>query len=242
MTSRPRGPAASTLILVCIWAGAWAMPASAAGRPVTLVSQDGTALVGSFFEAEDRPSPGVVLVHMLHRSRSDWDEIGSRLASAGISALAIDLRGHGGSAGSADSLSEMAGDVRSAVQWLSARPDVRPDAIGVAGGSLGANLALIVAADVPAIRAVAALSPSLDYRGVRVGLDVMRRIGDRPVWLASSTEDPYALRTLKDLMEGGSGPREQYLSTSTAHGTKLLTTDGTLATTLVDWLRQRLLS
>ena len=63
----------------------------------------------------------------------------------------------------------MTQDVRAAVQWLSTRPSVRPDAIGVVGASLGANLALLAAVDQPLVRVVAAVSPSLDYRGVRVG-------------------------------------------------------------------------
>lgn len=241
MTSRlARG--AWCLLLVGSWLGGFPAAAAAAGRPVSLPSTDGTMLAGTLHEADARPAPGVVLVHMLHRSRNDWDEVANRLAAAGITALAIDLRGHGGSAGSADALAEMARDVSAAVQWLATRPNLRPDAVAVAGASLGANLALIAAAELPAVRAVAAISPSLDYRGVRAGPDLMRRVGDRPVWLAASTEDPLALRTLKELAAAGAGPREQYLSPAAAHGTTLLEADGNLSRALVDWLRQRLLS
>lgn len=230
------------LVLVGSWLGASAVAASAAGRPVSLPSADGTMLAGTLHEADARPAPGVVLVHMLHRSRSDWDEVAGRLAAAGITALAIDLRGHGGSAGSADALPDMVRDVTAAVQWLATRPNLRPEAVAVAGASLGANLALMAAAELPGVRAVAAISPSLDYRGVRAGPDLMRGIGDRPVWLAASTEDPLALRTLKELAAAGAGSREQYLSPAAAHGTKLLEADGNLSRALVDWLRQRLLS
>ena len=53
-------------------------------------------------------------------------------------------------------------------QWLATRARTsRPDAIGVVGASLGANLALLAAADLPLVRAIALLSPSLDYRGLR---------------------------------------------------------------------------
>ena len=213
----------------------------AAGRPVTLPAADGVSLAGQLYEAAARPSPGVVLVHMQSRTRADWDEVAQQLEAAGITVLAIDLRGHGASGGAATPLAAMVPDIRAAVQWLSTRSTVRPDAIGVAGASLGANLALLSAADQPLVRAIAAVSPSLDYRGLRVGPETMKKLSGRGVWLAASSEDPYSLRTLKELTADGSMPRDQQLSSVAAHGTNLLTADKDLARALVDWLRQRLL-
>ncbi len=218
-----------------------AAPATAGGRPVTFASLDGVVLSGQIYEAGTRPAPGVVLVHMLSRSRADWDGPAMVLQALGVTALAVDLRGHGGSSGAAD-LPDMVQDVRAAVQFLSGQQGVRPDRIGRAGASLGANLALLAAASEPSIRAIAAVSPSLDYRGVRVGAETMRRIGERPVWLAASTEDPFALRTIQDLAAGGSSAREQRLSPVAGHGSMLLLGDPELARALVDWLHQRLLS
>jgi alpha-beta hydrolase superfamily lysophospholipase len=216
--------------------------AGAAGRPVTLESLDGTSLAGQLYEAASRPAPAVVLVHMLSRSKSDWDGLAQELERRGITALAIDLRGHGASGGAVGGLGEMVQDVRAAIQWLAARPAVRADAVGVVGASLGANLALLAAVEQPVVRVVAAVSPSLDYRGVRVNADVMRKLGDRGVWLAASTEDPFALRTLKELTESTTVPRDQQLSPMAAHGTHLLAADPGLARALVDWLHRRLLS
>jgi alpha-beta hydrolase superfamily lysophospholipase len=219
-----------------------ASDARAADRPVTFPSADGTVIAAQFYEPSNRPAPGVVLVHMLSRSKADWGDLARQLEAAGMAALAIDLRGHGASGGSAATLPDLTQDVRAAAQWLSARPSVRPDAIGVAGASLGANLALLAAVDQPLIRVVAAVSPSLDYRGVRVGPDLMRRIGAKPVWLAASSEDPFAARTVHELAANGGGQAEQQLSPAAAHGSNLLAADTALARALVDWLRQRLLS
>ncbi len=238
MTPRFRTPA----VLLGLALLAPAVAARAGGRPVSLPSADGTTLAAQIYEASSRPAPGVVLVHMLSRSKADWDDIAQQLEGTGITALAIDLRGHGGSGGSAAISADMTQDVRAAVRWLSMRPSVRPDAIGVAGASLGANLALLAAVDQPLVRVVAAVSPSLDYRGVRVGPDLMKRLGDKPVWLGASTEDPLAARTIRELTADGAGVREQHLSPTGAHGTNLLAADTALARALVDWLRQRLLS
>jgi len=232
------------LALTCLLAAAALLsvgPAEAGGRPVTFASFDGVSLSAQLYEARTRPAPGVVLVHMLSRSRADWDSLAMTLESRGVTALALDLRGHGGSGGTAD-LPAMVQDVRAAVQFLSGRQGVRPDSIGIAGASLGANLALLAAAGQLTVRAVAAVSPSLDYRGLRLGAEVMRRIGERPVWLAASTEDAFALRTIQDLAAGGSSAREQRLSPIAGHGSMLLLGDPELARALVDWLCQRLLS
>jgi pimeloyl-ACP methyl ester carboxylesterase len=214
--------------------------AYAAGRPVTFAALDGVALSAMLYETSARPAPAVVLVHMLGRSKDEWSLTAERLQDIGITALAIDLRGHGQSAGNGADLSAMVGDVRAAVAWLNVRPGGRPASLAVVGASLGANLAALASADTPLVRAVALVSPSLDYRGVRVDAALMRKLADRSVWLAASTEDPYALRSVRELV-GDSTTFEQRLSTVRGHGTPLLAADHDLARGLVDWLRARLI-
>lgn len=216
--------------------------AEASGRPVNFPSLDGTALAGEFFESSNRPSPGVVLVHMLSRNKGDWRDLPDRIRDAGITALTIDLRGHGHSSGSAGELAAMVQDVRAAAQWLSSRPNVRPDAIAVVGASLGASLALLAAPELPQVRAIGALSPSIDYRGLRTDTALIKRIGSRSIWLAASSDDPLALRTMRDMAAEPSGPREQLVSSAAAHGTVLLDRDADVGRALVDWLRRSLLS
>lgn len=217
-----------------------AAPAVAAGRPVTIVAPDGTTLAAMFYETSPRPAPAVVLVHMLGRSKDEWSVVAERLVDAGIASLAIDLRGHGRSAGNGSELRAMVADVRAGLDWLAANPAIRPDMLGVVGASLGASLAALAAAEAPSVRAVAMISPSLDYRGIRLDASVMRKIGTRPVWMAASTEDPYALRTVKELIAGATA-REQRLSGVRGHGTSLLWSDPELARALVDWLRRTLI-
>jgi hypothetical protein len=96
--------------------------------------------------------------------------------------------------------------------------------------------------NVPQVRAIALLSPSLDYRGLRTDNALIKRLGSRSIWLAASDQDPLALRSLRDIAAEPSGPREQHVSTVLAHGTALLDKDGDVARSLVDWLRRSLLS
>ena len=216
--------------------------AEAAGSRVIVPSADGASIAGELYESSSRPAPAVLLVHMLSRDRGDWHGLPDRIRDAGITVLAIDLRGHGQSSGSAQDLPIMIRDVRAAAQWLATRPNVRGDQIAIVGASLGASLALLAAVEVPQVRALGLLSPSLDYRGLRTDTSLIKRLGSRSIWLAASDQDPLALRTLRDIAAERSGPREQHISNALAHGTVLLDKDGDVGRMLVDWLRRSLLS
>jgi alpha-beta hydrolase superfamily lysophospholipase len=232
-----RATAATALALSVVLASV--ASGEAAGRPVSFAAADGTPLAGTLYEA-GRQAPGVVLVHMLGRSKDEWIPVATRLQEAGVTTLAVDLRGHGNSGGSASTLAPMAGDVKAAVEWLTVRGNVRPGAVGLVGASLGATLAALAAADAGGVRAVALISPSLDYRGLRLDATVMKKLGNRAVWLVASTEDPYALRSVKELA-GSESTREQRLSAVRAHGTSLFAADPDLTAALLDWLRRTLI-
>lgn len=237
LSSFPESVALAMVALLLLSGGSVA----AAGRPVNFQAADGVALAGMLYEASSRPAPAVVLVHMLGRSKDEWIQLAERLQDNGVTALAIDLRGHGHSAGNGGELPLMVGDVHAAITWLSGRPAVRAASLGLVGASLGANLAALAAADEPAVHVLALVSPSLDYRGLRLDSALMRKMTDRSVWLAASTEDPYALRTIRDLVADNAS-FEQHFSAIRAHGTPLLSADSTLFRALVDWLKARLIS
>ena len=135
----------------------------------------------------------VVLVPMLGRSRDDWQVVAQRLADASITALAIDLPGVSIPA-DPQSLASWHHDIGAAVAFLAGRPaDVRAGSIGIAGASLGANLAAVAAAADPSVRSIALVSPSLDYRGLRIE-EPMRLYGARPALLMASLQDPVRRR------------------------------------------------
>jgi dienelactone hydrolase len=215
-----------------------ASPALAAGRGVAFRAEDGRTVNAVVFEPSQRPTPAVVLVPMLGRPKEDWDALGQRLADASILALAIDLPGTS-DPGDSKVLSGWSADVRAAVSYLLSRSDVRPGGIGIAGASLGANLAALAAADLGSVHSLALLSPSLDYRGVRIE-GAMKQYGGRPAMLVASSRDPYAARTVRELAKDPPGTREMRLSEAAAHGTVLLARDPDIVRALVDWFQSTL--
>ncbi|MCC7417009.1 MAG: alpha/beta fold hydrolase [Acidobacteria bacterium] len=241
-----RPPAAASCLAACALLIGAAV-AGAAPRPVSFATEDGVTIAATLYEASSRPAPAVVLLHMLGRSRDDWRAVADRLAGAGIHALAIDFRGHGGSTlgtpaeGGGPDLARMALDVRAAVGFLASRPDlVDRSRIGIGGASLGANVAIAAAAADETIRSVALLSPSLDYRSLRADAP-MRKYGARPALLAAATDDPYAMRSVHALAGLGGGTREIRTSETAGHGTRMLEHDGDLARALVDWFLRTLI-
>ena len=111
--------------------------------------------------------------------------------------------------------------------------------VGIAGGSLGANLAVLEAAGDQTVASLALLSPSLDYRGLRIEA-ALRKYGARPALLVSSDDDPYATRTVRDLQTAGGGTRETLLLNQAGHGTVMLGRNSDLVRTVVDWFRRTL--
>jgi alpha-beta hydrolase superfamily lysophospholipase len=213
----------------------------AASQRVTFRTDDGVAIAATWHDPDVRPAAAVILVHMLHRTRRDWDAVASRLADEGIGALAIDLRGHGDSGGSVrgdddGGYGSMVRDVSAARRYLASRGDVQGARIGILGASVGANLAALAATD--DIASLALLSPSLDYRGLRIEAAV-RKYG-RPVLFVASDDDPYAMRSTRDLQKNGGGAREAYILSRAGHGTMMLDRDHDLARRLVDWFRRTL--
>jgi dienelactone hydrolase len=215
------------------------LPVNAAGRVVTFRALDGRTLSGLLLESEARPAPAVVLVPMLGRPRDDWQLVAQRLADARISALAVDLPGVSVPADPA-AFAAWSEDIRAAVGFLASRPaDVRAGSIGIAGASLGANLAAVAAAADPSVRAIALVSPSLDYRGLRIE-ESMRAYGVRPALLVASLQDPYAARSIRELSQEAPGPRELRWSSVPAHGSLLLQRDTDLVRSLVEWFQRTL--
>jgi dienelactone hydrolase len=204
-------------------------------RNVNIRLDDGRTLAVLLYEAAQKPAAAVVLVPMLGRPKEDWQPLAEGLSDANITAVVIDLPGQSVPA-DAGQLAAWHTVITGTVGYLTSRPDVRAYAIGVAGASLGANLAAVAAAADPRIRSLALISPSLDYRGVRIEAAMKQYSG--PALLMASLKDPYAARSAREL--AASGSREMQWSDTPAHGTLLLAREPDLNRSLVEWFRRTL--
>jgi dienelactone hydrolase len=217
---------------------------AASTQDVSFKTDDGVTIAGTL-TLPGSPGPGIILVHALSRTRNDWNVVASRLADAGFVALAIDLRGHGVSGPLPDGtdlqqLLPMVADVKAARFYLASRREVTPNRIGIAGASIGADLAILVAAADPAVRSLVLLSPGIDYRGLRPDA-AMKKYGDRPAMLVASQEDTYATGSARQLAASGPGIRDLRILNGAGHGPNILARQPDVIGALVDWFRRTLL-
>jgi alpha-beta hydrolase superfamily lysophospholipase len=136
---------------------------------ISLRAPGGPTLAGLSFEA-DAGTPGVLVVPGLGSRKENHADFAAAVAARGMGALAIDLRGHGGSLGVLDG--DVVDDLVAGLQALAARCHAP---LGLRGTSMGGLLALHAAARDARVRAVVALCPA------------------RPAGLARVVDEPWPL-------------------------------------------------
>lgn len=130
-------------------------PHGDACQEVHFTADDGTPLYGWFLPAgADRP--GVVVCHGYQRALEETFPLGCDLRARGFNVLLFDFRGCGRSGGRFTTIGyEEPRDALAAVRWLQERLGTGA-AIGLLGISMGGAVALAVAGQCPAVRAVVA--------------------------------------------------------------------------------------
>ncbi len=132
-------------------------------------SADGIELSGWLLRAEPGAAP-VVLCHDLGAGKGSLVNLAIALQKSGFTALALDFRAHGKSAGDASTLGiNEKRDVLGAIDYVAALEGVDARRIGLYGVGLGAHAAVLAAADRPATRVVVldGLYPDPGYPLVR---------------------------------------------------------------------------
>jgi len=214
-------------------------------QTVTFAARDGVQVSAVLHLPEKTPAPAVVFLNMLGRTHRDWDDAAAKFVEAGIAVLAVDFRPSAlpdpaAADATGSPYAALVMDAEAARAYLAARPDINPGRIGMAGASLGANVAVLAASNDPSVRSLALLSVSLDYRGLKLE-QALKKFASRPALLVASSEDPFALRTARQAVTMGDGARELRVLSGAGHGTVMLAREPDLATALVDWFLRTLL-
>jgi len=126
-----------------------------------------------------RTAATVVFLHGVKKNRTDVLRAALVLRRAGFNVLVFDGRAHGDSEGRYVTYGFYERrDAESAIDWLVAEKKIDRDRIGLAGESMGAAIALQVAAHNPWIRAVWADSPFASLR--RITEEFVKRVTGLP--------------------------------------------------------------
>lgn len=201
--------------------------------PMSISTSDGLVLQATYYGAPTRPAPGVLMLHMIGRDRSTWNDLAQRMQALGFAVLTVDLRGYGETGGDEDwSLAQS--DINTAVNQLAGLPGVDASKIIIIGASMGANLGLNACADYAGCKGAVLLSPGLDYRGISTA-GAMARLGARAILIAASENDNNNPTDSVTLDSMAAGAHRLVIYPSAGHGTELLTAEPSLADVILSW-------
>ncbi len=213
--------------------------ADSSPKMVDLTAEDGTLLKATYYPPTNSTNaPAIILVHMLNGKKEDWQTFAKDTQAAGYAVLALDLRGHGESGGS-QAYDLMDTDLDAAFTWLSSRPEVDGQRVGLVGASIGANLALRGGARHPEIKSVVLLSPGLDYRGVTT-VGALSDYGQRPVMIVAAEGDAYAADSAKSLNTNALGRHQLQMYPGSDHGTRIFAAQAGLKPMILAWFSSTL--
>lgn len=212
---------------------------------IRLKASDGWVLTARYRRAKG--STAVVLLHGLAAGKEEWECLESELSKRGVATLAVDLRGHGGSLGPEASRgwrsfqdrgpsgewASMWKDAEGGLDFLASQGYLN---VGIAGASLGANVALTAASRLPRFQRVALLSPGLDYQGV-LALPALQDYGPRRLLLAASRPDAYARQSseLMRRLRTEAGLPVDWVQAPSGHGVGMFQ-DARVLREVADWL------
>jgi pimeloyl-ACP methyl ester carboxylesterase len=166
---------------------------------IRLEARDGLRLMGLYWEGEREV--GVLLIPMTGGRGSDWEALIGPLHEAGYHVLAIDVRGYGATR-HRPNWPKAIDDTVDWLGWLDAQPGVE-DAAAI-GASSGANLAIIGCAAYDACRTAVAISPILDFQGLRPG-DSLPAMEARSILLIGSHSDSGSANAARQLAAAAPG-------------------------------------
>ncbi len=202
-----------------------ALPASALAQDlpppdnITRVAEDAATLVADFYAAAE-DAPLLILLHMLNSRRSAWEPLVPDLHAAGYAILNVDMRGHGDSDGAQD-WEAIVADMAGWVDWLAEGEHSDEAGLAFIGGSIGANVALISCAESDICRGAVALSPGLDYRGVKPEAALVDGLAERSALLVAAQNDASSSAAIRQMFLNAKGDVSARLYPGRAHGTRL---------------------
>ncbi len=204
---------------------------------VKFESAEKIEIIGTFYESPKADSPAILMLHQWMKNRKTYDDLARRLQAKGFGVLAIDGRGFGDSTRTTDGkdvkqkpnvekldsnvVKNMKADVDNAFQFLAKQKNVDASRIGIVGASYGSSLAIIYAAENSRVKAVALLSPGINYFDNLPTEPAVKNFGDRPLLLVAAEDDKDSADAVRKLKATGGEKYEVKVYEKGGHGTNL---------------------
>ncbi len=200
---------------------------------IKFTSEGNVEIVGTFYESAKANSPAVLLLHQFGSDRASYDEFAKDLQKKNFGVLAIDGRGFGESTKTTDGktvaaertaegVKGMEADAAKAFDFLAKQKNVDATRMGIVGASYGSSLAIIYAAENPKVKAVALLSPGINYFDNLPIEPAIKNYGNRPLLMVAAEDDKESADAVRKLKS--ENPNDKYevkIYEKGGHGTAL---------------------
>lgn len=211
---------------------------------ITLITSDKVRISGNHFQVPI-PSPGISLFHMMPATKESFSNFTKKLNANKIGVLAIDLRGHGESAGgnflSFTDQQHQASieDVRTAIHFQEKEGH---SPLFVCGASIGANLSLQIIAEDHRVKKAILLSPGLNYGGLET-LPLAQKVAtDKEIYIVAAEDDGRKLGTCAEqgqkIYSLLNCKKKIKIFKTGGHGTDILEAHPELMEELIKWLKK----
>ena len=209
-----------------------------AQETITRQAPDDIALVADYYAAPE-DAPVIIALHMLNSQRAAYAPIIPDLRAAGYALLNVDMRGHGESGGGRDWDAAIA-DIADWIAWLETEGHLGESGLAIMGASIGANVAIISCAESVACTGAIALSPGLDYRGVKPEAALVDGLADRTALLVAAAADSSSATAIRQMFLNAKGAVTARMYKGRAHGTRLFDSDyDSLSGLITLWLNEQ---
>lgn len=171
-------------------------------RKQTFSATDGTRLAADIYSAKTAGvHPCAILLHQLGKTNADMVPLIAPLLSEGFTVVNLDMRGHGMSQGrtsgtvpftrfTTSDWAQLPADLQLVVQTMGAVANVDKQHLALIGASIGSNAAIIEGQNAPSVKAIVALSPGLDFHGVKPA-PAMTNL-HKPALIIAARDDAYS--------------------------------------------------
>jgi pimeloyl-ACP methyl ester carboxylesterase len=212
---------------------------------ITITTNDSVDLSGLFWNKDAFST--VLLMHMMPSKKEAWVPLADKLADLGFNVLAFDFRGHGESGGgdyktyTSEQHREYYLDMKAAIRYL--EDTFSHTEIYLGGASIGANLVIKYMSEHRDFSNGFALSPGLDYYGVRAIDDIKNLNEDQRILLVGANDDMRSSGSdcgamVEMLYEAGEGIKEKIVYETGGHGTDLLDSHPELEEKLIKFISE----
>lgn len=200
----------------------------------TATTVDGQTIAYQIYPSKAGSTP-VILLHMLRRTRADWDSIARWLQRNGYTVIAPDIRGHGQSTSNwedftPEDFNKITYDV-SAMKSVLENQGADVKKLTIIGASIGANAALNYAASDQDVKTVILLSPGLDFRGVSTANTKF----SKPFLIIASKDDEYSAQSTVQIANNNAYAKI-VLFEDAGHGTNMFAKKE-LAPMILEWIK-----